>query len=175
MFMDNPALVVSPCLQARYANKTLSAWDASQYAQYGLIQAAFLDTPVTAPSKGVYVPQTLEVAPLQRAEYIVAISLFYGMGAAGQNVYNQITSNYNALKEAVAGIPQDQRKRIAWMEYDFSYKVWRIRNSQFTRAIIQDAGNERYSLLHAVGSHPIDMSSDPCLPCLSFQVEFLFH
>jgi len=141
--MDTPPqLVVSPCLQQRYANKTLLALDPSQYAaQNGLIEAGFLMTSTPSDSKAVYVPESLEVQPLDRVEYIQALSLFYGIGELGQSQYTEISKNYGLLKDAVANIPLDQQKRIGWVEYDFSVGWWRIRSSNFTKAIIKDAGN----------------------------------
>ncbi|GJJ70638.1 hypothetical protein EMPS_02988 [Entomortierella parvispora] len=147
MYMDDPQLVVSPCLQQRYANKTLQALNDTQYqTQFNNISAAFLMTTQPAENKAVYVPESLEVDPLQRVEYIKAISLFYDLGAEGQSVYNKIRNNYGTLQNAVASIPADQQKRIGWVEYDFSVSAWRIRNSVFTRAIIKDAGGISFPL-----------------------------
>jgi hypothetical protein len=97
-------------------------------------------TETPASSKDIWIPRITTVDPLLRIEYITAVSLFFNDGKNGEVVYDRIKAAYKELERNMLQIPADNKKRIGWVYYDFSKKTWSLRNSNFTRAIIQAAG-----------------------------------
>ncbi|KAG0045920.1 hypothetical protein BGZ83_008854 [Gryganskiella cystojenkinii] len=151
-YLQDPGNIISPCLQmgSSPTNGSVLAQDDTQYGtQYLNISAAFRENrfPGSYPNPNIMIPVQTEVEPLLRVEYIKAISLFYGIAAEkGNYVYGNITANYGSIKAAVSNIPQTHKKRIGWIEYDFTLSRWIIHNNLFTRSIIQDAGGIPFPL-----------------------------
>lgn len=90
--------------------------------------------------KDVWIPSNTKVDPLQRIEYITAVSLFFNAGNTGELVYTRIKAAYQTLERDMQQIPPANRNRIGWVFYDYTAKTWRLRNNKFTRAIIKAAG-----------------------------------
>lgn len=89
-------------------------------------------------------PHSVDIEPLARADYIRAVSLFFNQGVVGQTVFDEIAAAYNRHRDNMKEIPQLSKRRIGWIKYDFNAQYWTLRNSKFTTAIIQDAGNNFY-------------------------------
>jgi hypothetical protein len=113
--------------------------DGSQYIQ---VDAAFRTIQNIAQSKDIWMPHSVDIEPLYRADYIRAVSLFFNQGQAGQEVFGKIKAAYDTHKFNMLGVPQNFKRRIGWIKYDFGTQHWTLRNSKFTTAIIKDAGKE---------------------------------
>ncbi|KAG0328865.1 hypothetical protein BG004_002453, partial [Podila humilis] len=145
--LSNPQNIVSPCLQQRVSTGSITAVDSANYAaQYESISAAFRYVQDPGQKKDIWMPHTIDIEPLARLENLKAVSLFFNAGLKGEEVYNQIKSAYETHKNNMAGIPQANKKRIAWVRYNLELKRWQLRNSRLTRAIIQDAGGIPFPL-----------------------------
>ncbi|KAG0308787.1 hypothetical protein BGZ98_006834 [Dissophora globulifera] len=144
--IDSPQNVVSPCLQQNFANGSLAALNDFNLTQYDAVDAGFRQYIHVAQAKDIWIPTSVDVDPLLRIEYIAAVSLFFNDGNTGDLMYSKIKEAYTTLKADMAQIPAANKKRIGWVYYDFSTSVWRIRNSQFTRGIITDAGGIPFPL-----------------------------
>ncbi|KAF9086115.1 hypothetical protein BGX27_003272 [Mortierella sp. AM989] len=144
-FLHEPERIVSPCLQKRFQDKTLLPFDNSEF-QWNTVNAGILENMYSARSKAIWIPASIEVDPLLRIEYITVVSMFYNDGEHGQLLYNEIKSAYTNLKADMAQIPPENKKRIAWVKYDFTLGTWKLRNSAFTRGIIEAAGGISFPL-----------------------------
>ncbi|KAF9940871.1 hypothetical protein BGZ67_006533 [Mortierella alpina] len=144
--LENPKNVVSPCLQAMVANGSTVALDDNNATQYESITVAFRPYQHIAQPKDVWIPMSDDVDPLLKIEYIRVVSLFFGQAMKGQAVFNDIRNSYNVMANDMKGIPAANRKRIAWIKYDFSRKSWAIRNNPFTKGIITAAGGITFPL-----------------------------
>lgn len=113
-------------------------------SQYGSVEAAFRMYQNIAQPKDIWMPHTVDIEPLDRADYTRAVSLFFNQGQLGEGVYDKIKLAYGTHRLNMAAIPQDFKRRIGWIKYDFSLEHWTLRNSKFTRAIIKDAGKKGY-------------------------------
>ncbi|KAG0012618.1 hypothetical protein BGZ81_001468 [Podila clonocystis] len=143
--LSNPEKVVSPCLQKGVADKNITAMlvDGTQYAQ---VDGAFRTEQNTAQPKDIWMPHTVDIEPLYRADYIRAVSLFFDQGQEGQKVYDQIKKAYGTHALNMINVPQAFKRRIGWIRYDFDAEHWLLRNSKFTTAIIKDAGGIPFPL-----------------------------
>ncbi|KAF9162860.1 hypothetical protein BGX21_003405 [Mortierella sp. AD011] len=168
-FLESPQNIVSPCLQQRYANQSLFAFNNS-LTEWSLINAGFLSVMNTAQQKSVWIPSSVDVDPLQRAEYIIAVAMFYNDGVNGQSLYNQIKAAYTNLQNDMNQIPQANRNRIAWVYYDFTLSTWKLRNSAFTKGIIAAAGGISFPLTGEVPDYATLSSDDIKTILLNSQV-----
>ncbi|KAG0029305.1 hypothetical protein BGZ82_008027 [Podila clonocystis] len=143
--LSNPAKVVSPCLQKGITDKTITAMldDGTQYAQ---VDAAFRMQQNAAQLKDIWMPHTVDIEPLYRADYIRAVSLFFNQGQEGQKVYDQIKKAYETHALNMVAVPKAFKRRIGWITYDLNAKHWLLRNSKFTKTIIKDAGGISFPL-----------------------------
>ncbi|KAG0100853.1 hypothetical protein BGZ93_000040 [Podila epicladia] len=116
------------------------------WSQYALVDAAFRMNQGPAQLKDIWMPHNEDMEPLARADYIRAVSLFFNQGQRGEEVYNKIKSAYETHKNNMAAVPQNFKRRIGWIKYDFDLGRWTLRNSNFTRAIIRDAGGISFPL-----------------------------
>ncbi|KAF9106669.1 hypothetical protein BGX29_008818 [Mortierella sp. GBA35] len=144
--LERPQNIVSPCLQARVANNSIVALDDGIFDQYNAIDVGFRVNPHQSQLKDVWVPESVEVKPLLRAEYIKALSLFFNNGNRGEEIYSTIKGAYENLKNDMAGIAPGFKKRIGWVKYDFARVTWVLRNSDFVQGIIKDAGGRPFPL-----------------------------
>ncbi|KAF9420463.1 hypothetical protein BGZ94_009112 [Podila epigama] len=139
--LEDPQDIVSPCLQQRFLSGQITAVDASNYAnQYAAIDAAFRQDQDLAQPKDIWMRHAIDIEPLARAEYIKAVSFFFDAGLEGIKIYDRIKGVYETHKNNLATLNANNKKRVAWLYYDFGLKRWKLRNSKFTRAIITDAG-----------------------------------
>ncbi|ORZ06307.1 hypothetical protein BCR41DRAFT_389235 [Lobosporangium transversale] len=158
--LEDPQNVVSPCLQQAVSNGTITALNDGDFSQYESLNATFRENMHPGQKKDIWVPTTrTEADPLLRVEYIIAISLFFNNGQHGETIYNNIRNAYTTLKNDMARIPLANRKRIAWVRYDFSTSTWRLRNSAFVKKIIEAAGGVSFPL-HADGLDDASVSAD---------------
>ncbi|KAK3838810.1 MAG: hypothetical protein J3R72DRAFT_182322 [Linnemannia gamsii] len=144
--LEDPKNIVSPCLQAQVNNGSTVALDDSKFDQYTNIDVGFRINAHPAQTKDVWIPMSVEVSPLLRVEYIMAVSLFFDKGQSALVTYEMIKGTYNNLSIDMKNIPDNKKKRIGWVRYDFSRKSWTLRNSAFTRGIITDAGGIPFPL-----------------------------
>ncbi|KAF8947942.1 hypothetical protein BGZ47_007210 [Haplosporangium gracile] len=159
--LENPQKIVSPCLQYRYNIKAISSFDSSNSAQYESVDVGFRENENISQVKDVWVPMSVEVEPLLRVEYIKAVSLFLNTGTAASVTYDTIIGTYNTLKLDMQRIPVANKRRIGWVKYDFVRGSWTLRNTNFTRGIITDAGGIPFPLGgDSVGSNPDISPSD---------------
>ncbi|KAF9897427.1 hypothetical protein BX616_005624, partial [Lobosporangium transversale] len=148
--LEDPQNVVSPCLQQAVSNGTITALNDGDFSQYESLNATFRENMHPGQKKDIWVPTTrTEADPLLRVEYIIAISLFFNNGQHGETIYNNIRNAYTTLKNDMARIPLANRKRIAWVRYDFSTSTWRLRNSAFVKKIIEAADDIKTLLVNA--------------------------
>ncbi|KAG0356627.1 hypothetical protein BG005_004454 [Podila minutissima] len=143
--LSNPGNIISPCLQKGLADKTIAPM-LDDGSQYGSVEAAFRMYQNIAQPKDIWMPHTVDIEPLDRADYTRAVSLFFNQGQLGEGVYDKIKLAYGTHRLNMAAIPQDFKRRIGWIKYDFSLEHWTLRNSKFTRAIIKDAGGIPFPL-----------------------------
>ncbi|KAI8349486.1 hypothetical protein B0O80DRAFT_459655 [Mortierella sp. GBAus27b] len=148
----HPNDVVSPCLQQRFQNNATQplADDFSQYTTNN-IDAGFRQINTYEP-KDIFIPTENDVDPLERIEFITAISLFFNDGVKGEQVYNAIKTAYSTLQRNMDQIPKENRQRIAWLYYDPTFSTWILRNNRFTRAMIAAAGGISFPLAGEVQS-----------------------
>ncbi|KAF9919644.1 hypothetical protein FBU30_010714 [Linnemannia zychae] len=144
--LENPQDIVSPCLQALVKNGSITALDDSNWALYNNIDVGFRVNQHIGQVKDVWIPMSVDVKPLLRVDYITAVSLFFNNGIYGQTTAANIKGAYSTVKGDMAVIPQANKKRIGWVKYDFQRKTWTLRNSEFTRGIIIDAGGVPFPL-----------------------------
>ncbi|KAF9949454.1 hypothetical protein BGZ72_008774 [Mortierella alpina] len=154
-FLEDPKKIVSPCLQAMVANGSIAALEDGNLAQYEAINVAFRPYKHDGQPKDVWIPMSADVDPLLKIEYIRLVSLFFDQGVLGQARFNDIRDSYNNMVNDMSKIPAANKKRIAWIKYDFGRKSWVIRNSPFTKAIITGAGGIPFPLK---GDIPDDQS-----------------
>ncbi|KAI9238666.1 MAG: hypothetical protein BYD32DRAFT_413111 [Podila humilis] len=143
--LSNPQNIVSPCLQQGVTNNSITTMTADE-TQYSLVNATFREDQHPEQPKDIWMPHSVDIHPLARADYVRAVSLFFNQGAAGQTVYDQIAAAYNQHRDNMEGIPGPSKRRIGWIRYDFSTSHWTLRNSNFTRALIEDAGGQPFPL-----------------------------
>ncbi|KAG0319966.1 hypothetical protein BG000_003742 [Podila horticola] len=143
--LSQPQNIISPCLQKRVAEKNITTMldDGTQYTQ---IDAAFRTIQNPAQPKDIWMPHSVDIEPLYRADYIRAVSLFFNQGQVGQDIFGQIKAAYENHRSNMAGVPQDYKRRIGWIKYDFGAQHWTLRNSKFTTSIIRDAGGIPFPL-----------------------------
>lgn len=136
-------------------NKTITPFDVSNYTQqYQEVNVGFRENQDLAQVKGVWIPMSVEVAPLMRVEYIKAVSLFFNNGAQAMDTYNKIIATYNTLRTDMLNIPKSNRRRIGWVKYDFGRGSWILDNTAFTRGIIIDAGRSDCFHTHGYCFYP---------------------
>ncbi|KAF9572816.1 hypothetical protein EC968_009455 [Mortierella alpina] len=153
--LENPKNIVSPCLQAMVANGSIVALDKTNLTQYESIDVGFMPDMQTAQPKDVWIPMATDVDPLLKIEYIRVVSLFFNQAVKGQQVFGDIRDSYNVMASDMSRIPAANKKRIAWVRYDFGRKSWVIRNNPFTKGIITAAGGIPFPLK---GEIPDDQS-----------------
>ncbi|KAF9280514.1 hypothetical protein BGZ68_007183 [Mortierella alpina] len=144
--LENPKNVVSPCLQASVANGSTVALDKGNFSQYDSIDVGFAPLQNTAQTKDVWIPMADYVDPLLKIEYIRLVSLFFNQHQKGQEVSDAIRNSYNVMAADMSNIPAANKKRIAWIKYDFNRASWVIRSNPFTKAIITNAGGIPFPL-----------------------------
>ncbi|KAG9073172.1 hypothetical protein KI688_000959 [Linnemannia hyalina] len=145
--LENPQNIVSPCLQEEFKNTSIVPLNSAIFNQYLTVDVGFRENKDPGQIKDVWVPMSIEVAPLLRAQYINAVSLFFNSGSQALITYNTIIGTYNQLKIDMSGIPNENKMRIGWVKYDFGNKTWKLRNTEFTRGIITDAGGIPFPLV----------------------------
>ncbi|KAG0297219.1 hypothetical protein BGZ96_007277 [Linnemannia gamsii] len=150
--------IVSPCLQAKLLNNTITPFDVNKFEQYNTVDVGFREDISISQLKDVWMPMSIEVEPLLRVEYIKAVSLFFGYGARALTTYNEIIETYNLIKVDMQGVPEANRRRIGWVKYDFSRNSWQLRNTAFTRGIIRDAAGIPFPLNGDKVTTDIDIS-----------------
>ncbi|KAF9165696.1 hypothetical protein DFQ26_009564 [Actinomortierella ambigua] len=138
--IQDPTMVVSPCIQKMLETgqaKELSATpDDTEAADLGVIV-----TPTTqGVPKAFLVQQDDNVEPLKRVELIKLYSLLYNMPAEGDRIYNLIVDSYGNIQRSLVTIPDQNKKRIAWVRYDFPAQTWYLQTTAFAMKIIQAAG-----------------------------------
>ncbi|KAF9550077.1 hypothetical protein EC957_001563 [Mortierella hygrophila] len=159
--LEDPKNIVSPCLQERFKNGSIVPLDSTIFNQYDSVNVGFRENKNPAQIKDVWVPMSVEVAPLLRVQYINAVALFFNSGSQALITYNTIIGTYNQLKLDMSRIPQANKMRIGWVKYDFVHQSWTLRNTEFTRGIIIDAGGIPFPLVgDGVGSNPDISPSD---------------
>ncbi|KAF9345032.1 hypothetical protein BGX26_003617 [Mortierella sp. AD094] len=158
-YLENPQNIVSPCLQQKYANQTLFAFNNTD-TEWAMVFGGFLQAMNTAQPKSVWIPASVEVDPLLRIEYITAVSMFYNNGYNGQLLYNNIKTAYTNLQQDMNQIPEAYKNRIAWVYYDFNLNTWKLRNSNFTKGIIAAAGGISFPLVGVVPDYATLSSDD---------------
>ncbi|KAG0002809.1 hypothetical protein BGZ65_002311 [Modicella reniformis] len=151
--MSNPSNIVSPCLQQMYENKSTISFTGGGTGEYENLNATFGEFKHIFEAKDIWIPASVDVEPLLRIEYIVAISLFFNDGTKGEQIYSNIKSAFTELERNMALI--ENKKRIAWVSYDFSVNSWKLHNSKFTKGMITAAGGIPFPLK---GEVPDDMS-----------------
>ncbi|KAF9148019.1 hypothetical protein BG015_010279 [Linnemannia schmuckeri] len=143
--LENPQNIVSPCLQYHYRSGLISPLDSANLTQYESLDVGFRQFKSGEP-KDVWVPESEEVAPLQRVEYLMAVSLFFNNATAASIIYDKIIGTYNILKMDMERIPKENKMRIGWVKYDFGRRSWILCNTPFIRGIINDAGGIPFPL-----------------------------
>ncbi|KAF9297255.1 hypothetical protein BGZ88_010650 [Linnemannia elongata] len=144
--LQDPQKIVSPCLQDRFQSSLIVPLDDTIFNQYDSVDVGFRENKHADQLKDVWVPMSVEVAPLLRVEYIKAVSLFFNNGSQASTIYDTIIKTYNTLKDDMSRIPQANKRRIGWVKYDFGRTSWTLRNTDFTRGIIKDAGGIPFPL-----------------------------
>ncbi|KAF9142841.1 hypothetical protein BGX30_002031 [Mortierella sp. GBA39] len=153
--LENPQNIVSPCLQERFKNNSIVPLNSLNFNQYDSVNVGFRENEDLGQIKDVWVPMSVEVAPLLRVQYINAVSLFFNTGSQATITYNTIIGTYSQLKLDMSRIPQANKMRIGWVKYDFVRKSWTLLNTDFTRGIITDAGGKPFPLVgDGVSSNP---------------------
>lgn len=120
------------------------------FNQFDAVSVGFRENKDISQPKDVWVPMSVEVEPLLRVQYIKAVSLFFNSGFQSSITYDTIIGTYNNLKLDMSRIPQGNKKRIGWVKYDFTQNSWTLRNTNFTRGIIRDAGTLCLLRIHAI-------------------------
>ncbi|KAF9364370.1 hypothetical protein BGX34_001743 [Mortierella sp. NVP85] len=151
-----PQDVVSPCLQKMFEEKAIEPLT-DEFNQVNMLDGGFRQN-ILAEPKFIWIPSFTNVDPLLRIEFITAVSLFFNDGPKGENMYLQIKAAYTELARNMEQIPPANRKRIAWVYYDFERSTWKLRNNDFTKAIIKAAGGIPFPL---VGESTDDVSISP--------------
>ncbi|KAF9184143.1 hypothetical protein BGZ51_003540 [Haplosporangium sp. Z 767] len=149
----DPSRVVSPCLQQKVQSGIITKYEGTM-DQYAQLNATFRPIQHQGQPKDVWVPMWDGSKPLFGIEYIKAVSMFFGNGQEGESVYKRIKDSYLVLQDDMSRIPKENKKRIAWVMYDFSTQYWRLRNNPFTRNIITDAGGIPFPLSGDAGDQP---------------------
>ncbi|KAG0081749.1 hypothetical protein BGZ90_005111 [Linnemannia elongata] len=159
--LEDPQNIISPCLQVRVQNKEIDPLDTTNVTQYAAVDVGFRELK-TAEPKDVWVPMSVEVAPLLRVEYIKAVSLFFNTGTQASITYDKIIGSYNNLKNNMNNIPEANKMRIGWVRYSFVQNSWTLRNTAFIRGIIKDAGGKPFPLVgdELPGDNPTISPSD---------------
>lgn len=137
--LEDPQNIISPCLQDKVQKHEIDPLQIGNLTQYAAVDVGFRPLKSAEP-KDVWVPMSVEVAPLLRVEYIKAVSLFFNNGTQASITYDTIIGSYNNLKNNMNNIPEANKRRIGWVKYNFVQKSWTLRNTAFTRGIIKDAG-----------------------------------
>lgn len=84
-----------------------------------------------------------ENTPLARAEWIKYVSLFYNAELQAQASYDNISSQYNEIRELAASISDDERKTVLWNYFSPYSDSWSIPGAEtYIGALIMDAGGE---------------------------------
>lgn len=84
-----------------------------------------------------------ENTPLARAEWIKYVSLFYNVEEQAEEVYQNISSEYNEARELAASISVDERKTVLWNYFSPYSDSWSIPGAEtYIGALIMDAGGE---------------------------------
>ncbi|KAK3817215.1 MAG: hypothetical protein J3Q66DRAFT_182241 [Benniella sp.] len=151
-----PQDVISPCLQQMVETKAIAPLS-NEFNQDNGLDGIFVPVFTYGP-KDIWIPGVTNVDPLMRIEYITAVSLFFNDGKKGEVVYDQIKAAYQILERNMNQIPPANKKRIGWVYYDFRMNTWRLRNNDFTKAIIKAAGGIPFPL---VGELSDDASITP--------------
>ncbi|KAG0253580.1 hypothetical protein BG011_006299 [Mortierella polycephala] len=149
----DPSRVVSPCLQQKVQSGNITSFQGAM-DQYTQLDATFRPIQHQGQIKDIWVPTWDDSKPLFGIEYIKAVSMFFGNGQSGESVYKTIKDSYMVLQDDMIRIPKENKKRIAWVMYDFNTKYWRLRNNPFSRNIIIDAGGIPFPLSGIAGDQP---------------------
>ncbi|KAK3811595.1 MAG: hypothetical protein JOS17DRAFT_763064 [Linnemannia elongata] len=144
--LENPQNIVSPCLQRNVQSSIIAPLNNTMFNQFDAVSVGFRENKDISQPKDVWVPMSVEVEPLLRVQYIKAVSLFFNSGFQSSITYDTIIGTYNNLKLDMSRIPQGNKKRIGWVKYDFTQNSWTLRNTNFTRGIIRDAGGIPFPL-----------------------------
>ncbi|KAF9585779.1 hypothetical protein BGW38_000792 [Lunasporangiospora selenospora] len=143
--ISKPDGLISPCLQALTKNQTIGVFDNADPNAYIGIDGAFVDRQHTSQDKDIWIPNA-EVDPIERLAFIKPVSLFFGQGQRGEDVFSKIKTGYEDIRDTAKQIDQSHKKRIGWVQYDSGSGRWELVNTLFVRTIIRDAGGVSFPL-----------------------------
>ncbi|KAF9976494.1 hypothetical protein BGZ73_008498 [Actinomortierella ambigua] len=138
--IQDPTLVVSPCIQKMIATGQATKLSATP----DMTEAQDLGVIVTTATQGVpkafLVGHNEDANPLHRAQMIKLYSLLYNAPAEGDRIYKQIEESYTNIQRSLVAIPDENKKRIAWVRYDYPTNQWYLQTTAFAMMLIQAAG-----------------------------------
>ncbi|CAG8682026.1 17352_t:CDS:2, partial [Acaulospora colombiana] len=148
------SFVVSPCLQSLENNISVlnSNNKTSEAKILSVISAVFGNEPNSSVSKFVSTSSIYEPSGLDRAEWIKFYSTFFNLENQANNIYNQIDSNYNCLKNVAASNAQSTKPVVAWAvyiapsSYNNNTASWAIADASYKKSFTEDAGGTYFNL-----------------------------
>lgn len=82
-----------------------------------------------------------EATPLGRAEWVKFTAMFYNAEAQANEIYDEIATAYNEVRDLAAGIPADERPTVLWNTFSSWTESWSIPGAEtYAGALITDAG-----------------------------------
>ncbi|RHZ46812.1 hypothetical protein Glove_606g101 [Diversispora epigaea] len=126
--------ITSPCL---HSNETIQTFSESSNLEN--VDIVFTSTPLTG-SKYVTISMGDDLSPLSNSEWIKFVSVFYNREIEADSAYSNIETVYNCNTNNLNNIPQDSKKLIAWVSYDFDNSSFTISGDNYHSWLIKNAG-----------------------------------
>ncbi|RHZ82278.1 hypothetical protein Glove_110g74 [Diversispora epigaea] len=140
--------VVSPCLQA--SKNTITLLDSNNATEKSKLEPTFNATfgPVVDPTtpNSVSVSIVLDNGPLNRVEWIKFFGAFFNLEHNATEIYDNISNNYNCLKNFANSNSSSTKPKIAWTnyiapsEFNNNTESWAITDAVYKKVFTEDAG-----------------------------------
>ena len=132
----------SQCLQALEASGEVATLASTANAPLRATQLAAVSALFTSSANAnpmsIAFSASADPGPLNRAEWIKFVSLFFNQEQAAEVAFTAIKGRYLCHRQAVAGVAS--KPVVAWMYNSSWSKNWVLSNAPFKRTLLQDAG-----------------------------------
>uniref|UniRef100_A0A5B7BTB8 F12P19.7 n=1 Tax=Davidia involucrata TaxID=16924 RepID=A0A5B7BTB8_DAVIN len=132
-------MVASQCVLKLYEDGQIGMINKSEPQQLTQFAAHFISNIDQEQSCNfaAFLP-SMEVTPLQRAEWIKYLGVFANLEARANQVYDAVKQNYMCLTEAAASKTTSFKPTVAWMQYNDG--VWSFTKEAYKLKYVEDAG-----------------------------------
>ncbi|CAG8531705.1 10562_t:CDS:2 [Ambispora leptoticha] len=137
-YIADPENVTSPCIQKANITSFVDTGDNNNNASDS-VNVVFSSVSKNL-DKYVTVPLGNDLNPLQKAEWIKFVSLFYNSEKNATDKFNNIQKNYDCNAQNSDTVPTSFKYTIAWVAYDSAANEWNVKNDIYFAQLTLNAG-----------------------------------